>query len=307
MLYSSEMHTDAGLYRQLLRIRRFEETVSEQFPKGVFFGTTHSCIGQEANAVGVIANIDKDDIVVSNHRSHGHFIAYGGDVRSLFAELMGRSTGIVAGRGGSQHLYWKNFYSNGIQGGITPIATGMALAEKYKENNSIVLVFIGDGTLGEGVLYESLNMASLWSAPILFILENNQIAQTTPIQQAVAGDIGLRFKSFGIRVEDIDSSDVKTILDAAHKQITRVRLKRAPAALIIHTCRFGPHSKGDDTRDISEIVNMRSARDPVMIQADRLENDLKVSIENEVNEEIQNAYNLALNDPFPNPEDVFAL
>jgi len=110
MLYSSDMLSDAALYKQILRIRRFEETVFEQFSSGVFFGTTHSCIGQEANAVGVIANIHNNDIVVSNHRSHGHFIAYGGDPRSLFAELMGKSTGVVAGRGGSQHLCWKNFY-----------------------------------------------------------------------------------------------------------------------------------------------------------------------------------------------------
>jgi TPP-dependent pyruvate/acetoin dehydrogenase alpha subunit len=299
------MLSDAALYKQMLRIRRFEETVFEQFSSGVFFGTTHSCIGQEANAVGVIANINNDDIVVSNHRSHGHFIAYGGDTRSLFAELMGKSTGVVAGRGGSQHLCWKNFYSNGIQGGITPVATGMALAEKYKGNNVIVIVFIGDGTLGEGVVYETLNMASLWNAPILFVLENNHIAQTTPIEQAVAGNIALRFESYGITTEEIDTSDVKKIYAVANAQVSRVRSKNSPSVLIIHTCRFGPHSKGDDTRDKSEILNMRRTRDPVVIQGDRLDNNLRESINVEINKEIQQSFNQALNDPYPNPEDVF--
>jgi len=305
MLYSSDMLTEAALYKQILLIRRFEETVLEQFSRGIFFGTTHSYLGQEANAVGVISNINKNDIVVSNHRSHGHFIAYGGDIRALFAELMGKSTGVVAGRGGSQHLCWRNFYSNGIQGGITPIAAGMALAEKYKGNNTIVLVFIGDGTLGEGVVYETLNMSSLWNAPILFVLENNHIAQTTPIKLAVAGDIGLRFNSFGIHAEEIDTSDVKKIQIVANKQISRVRSRSAPGALIIHTCRFGPHSKGDDTRDKSEILTMRRSRDPVIIQGARLEHDIRETIEKEIDKKIQHSFNRAFDDPYPNPEDVF--
>jgi len=299
------MLTEAALYKQILLIRRFEETVLEQFSRGIFFGTTHSYLGQEANAVGVISNINKNDIVVSNHRSHGHFIAYGGDIRALFAELMGKSTGVVAGRGGSQHLCWRNFYSNGIQGGITPIAAGMALAEKYKGNNTIVLVFIGDGTLGEGVVYETLNMSSLWNAPILFVLENNHIAQTTPIKLAVAGDIGLRFNSFGIHAEEIDTSDVKKIQIVANKQISRVRSRSAPGALIIHTCRFGPHSKGDDTRDKSEILTMRRSRDPVIIQGARLEHDIRETIEKEIDKKIQHSFNRAFDDPYPNPEDVF--
>lgn len=299
------MLTEAALYKQILLIRRFEETVLEQFSRGIFFGTTHSYLGQEANAVGVISNINKNDIVVSNHRSHGHFIAYGGDIRALFAELMGKSTGVVAGRGGSQHLCWRNFYSNGIQGGITPIAAGMALAEKYKGNNTIVLVFIGDGTLGEGVVYETLNMSSLWNAPILFVLENNHIAQTTPIKLAVAGDIALRFNSFGIHAEEIDTSDVKKIQIVANKQISRVRSRSAPGALIIHTCRFGPHSKGDDTRDESEILTMRRSRDPVIIQGARLEHDIRETIEKEIDKNIQHSFNQAFNDPYPNPEDVF--
>ena len=169
------------LYRSLYLIRRFEETVLEEFPRGSFYGTTHTYIGQEADAVGVLNHIQADDIVVSNHRCHGHFLAYGGDIRALFAELMGKTTGVCGGRGGSQHLHWKNFYTNGILGGTVPIATGMALAEKFKESQAITINFLGDGAFGEGVVYESLNMASLWKAPILYVIENNSIAQSTPI------------------------------------------------------------------------------------------------------------------------------
>jgi TPP-dependent pyruvate/acetoin dehydrogenase alpha subunit len=160
------MDTDSlALYRSMVRIRRFEETVLEKFPSGVFYGTTHTYLGQEADAAGVLANLQPGDIVFSNHRGHGHFLAYGGSPRALFAELMGRSTGVCGGRGGSQHLHWRDFYSNGIQGGIAPVATGMALAEKRKGSGAVG-DFLGDGTPG-GRLYEALNLASLWGAPIL--------------------------------------------------------------------------------------------------------------------------------------------
>lgn len=137
------MESNQDLYRSLYRIRRFEETVLDNFSRGIFFGTTHTYLGQEADAVGVLTNIQNNDIVFSNHRCHGHFLAYGGEPRALFAELMGRATGVCGGRGGSQHLHWKNFYSNGIQGGIIPIATGMALAEKYKRLKQQPLHFLG--------------------------------------------------------------------------------------------------------------------------------------------------------------------
>ena len=141
------------VYRALYKIRRFEELVLDNFSRGIFFGTTHTCLGQEANAVGVLGCLLQDDIVFSNHRGHGHFLAYGGDAHALFAELMGKASGICGGRGGSQHLHWRNFYSNGIQGGIVPVATGMALAEKVKISPAVAVVFLGDGTLGEGVIY----------------------------------------------------------------------------------------------------------------------------------------------------------
>ncbi len=232
------MASNETLFRQIYRIRRFEETVLENFPKGVFFGTTHTYIGQEANAVGVLANCQANDIVFSNHRCHGHFLAYGGSAAALFAEMMGRSTGVCGGRGGSQHLQWRNFYSNGVQGGILPIATGMALAEKFKNTQAITYVFLGDGTLGEGTLYETLNLAALWQAPVLFVLEDNRIAQTTPTQLGIAGSMPARFEAFGIPTREIDSSSVLDILPLAAELSAQVRANRTPGALILHTERF---------------------------------------------------------------------
>lgn len=288
-----------GLYRSMLRIRYFEETVLEEFSSGHFFGTTHTYIGQEANAVGVLHSIDQEDIVVSNHRSHGHFLAYGGDMRALFAELMGKTTGVSGGRGGSQHLHWKNFYSNGVLGGTVPIATGMAFAEKFQGHNAIVVNFLGDGTLGEGIVYESLNMASLWSVPILFVVENNRIAQTTPIELNLAGNILNRFSAFGIKTQDLDSSDVVEINSIAQQLIVEVRELSTPQALIIHTHRFGPHSKGDDTRDQGEIQAIRNLRDPISLQAKRLDKDQIGVIEQEVKLEVSHAFQSALSDPMP--------
>lgn len=293
------MDPNSILYRSLYRIRRFEETVLDNFPRGLFFGTTHTYLGQEANAVGVLTSIQENDIVFSNHRCHGHYLVYGGDPRALFAELMGRSTGLCGGRGGSQHLYWRNYYSNGILGGSIPIATGMALAEKYRHTGAVTIAFLGDGTLGEGVIYEALNMASLWKAPILYVLENNHIAQTTPIELAMAGSIAGRFSAFGIPTFQLGSSDVLEILPVARDLLARTRLEHSPMALILDTHRFGPHSKGDDTRDAELINQMRLKYDPIKIHACRLNEAEIKSIESGVDEEIKTAFDQASKDPFP--------
>ena len=287
------------LYRTLYLIRRFEETVLEEFPHGRFYGTTHTYIGQEADAVGVLSSIQPEDIVVSNHRCHGHFLAYGGDTRALFAELMGRKTGVCGGRGGSQHLHWKNFYTNGILGGTIPIATGMALAEKYKGSQVITVNFLGDGAFGEGVVYESLNMAALWKAQILYVVENNHIAQSTPIELNLAGKIAKRFAAFDIPCHELTTSDVLEILNIAIDLIQEVRTKSEPQALILNTNRFGPHSKGDDTRDLYTIDTVRQNFDPVEIHGLRLTDESRKEIENEVDHHIRTAFEEALGDPIP--------
>jgi TPP-dependent pyruvate/acetoin dehydrogenase alpha subunit len=280
----------------MLRIRRFEETILEQFKRGVFAGTTHTSLGQEANAVGVISQMLPENVIVTNHRCHGHFLAYGGDMRSLFAELMGRSTGICAGRGGSQHIHWRNLYSNGVQGGIVPIAAGMALAEKRKGKDTSVTVFIGDGTFGQGVIYEAFNMSSLWQLPLLIVVENNHIAQTTPEESAIAGDLAGRFEAFKIPAVELDTSDVVEIAGEASQLYAEVHEEKSPRALILNTVRFGPHSKGDDTRSEEEIEALRSQRDPLKISEARLPAHAVRQITQEVEGEVGQAFELTLAD-----------
>jgi len=293
------MSDDAALYKQLATIRQFEETVLDAFPKGAFYGTTHTYIGQEANAVGVLAHLHEGDIVFSNHRCHGHFLAYGGDARGLFAELMGKATGVCGGIGGSQHLHWKDFYSNGVLGSTAPIAVGAALAEKRKGSQAIVVLFLGDGAMGEGVVYESLNIASLWGAPILFIVENNHIAQTTPTELALAGSLAGRFAAFNIPAAELDSSDVRQIYTTAGQEFASLRSAPGPRALILHTARFGPHSKGDDTRDPAAIEELRATRDPLAIHATRLDAAERTAIDAEIHSTIAAAYAQAEADPLP--------
>ncbi len=293
------------LYRQMLRIRRFEETVLDSFPRGLFYGTTHTYIGQEANAVGVLASMQEGDIVVSNHRCHGHFLAYGGSMHALAAELMGRSTGICGGRGGSQHIQWKDFYANGILGGTVPLAVGMALGERESGTGRIVFSFLGDGTLGEGVVYESLNMASLWNLPVLFLVENNRYAQSTPVHLHLAGEITTRFEAFGIPVEAMDTVDVSLISVGADRASNLVREGSGPRAIVMDTYRFAPHSKGDDSRDPEEIARFRK-NDPLLVQAARIAQDDLQPIESEIEGEVVEAFKRAQADPFADPNHLTA-
>jgi TPP-dependent pyruvate/acetoin dehydrogenase alpha subunit len=289
----------------MLLIRRFEERLLDEFSAGRLVGTTHAYIGQEANAAGIFSELSPKDVVFSNHRCHGHFLAYGGDLYRLAAELMGKATGLVGGRGGSQHIHWKNFYSNGIQGGIVPVATGMALAEKASGSGNRVIVFLGDGTLGEGVVYESLNISSLWSLPILFVVENNRYAQTTPVSLALAGSISARFNAFGIETWEKDTTDVIEVAQAAGDAIRHVRKSIRPAGLILHTYRFAAHSKGDDVRDPKELDGFKE-KDPLTIHADRCSAaDLKKA-ESDVAASIEEAFIRAAGDPFPDRMDPVA-
>jgi TPP-dependent pyruvate/acetoin dehydrogenase alpha subunit len=288
---------DRSLFTRLCLIRRFEETVLEQFSYGAFRGTTHTGLGQEANAVGVAAALSEGDAICSNHRCHGHFLAYGGDPRSLFAEMMGRATGVCGGRGGSQHLHWRDFYSNGILGGMVPVATGLALASKLRGTSVVTTVFLGDGALGEGIVYEALNMASLWQLPVLFVVENNGVAQSTPTALELAGSIPDRFTAFGIESSHIDTSDVREVLASAHPLVTAVRSGAGPRALVIETCRFGPHSKGDDTRPPEEVARMRAERDPVALQAARIAPEERDAVISEVEVTVREAFEAARADP----------
>jgi TPP-dependent pyruvate/acetoin dehydrogenase alpha subunit len=258
---SAEVRED--LYRRILLIRLFEERVLDLFGEGRLAGTTHTCVGQEAVAVAAVANLSADDIIFSSHRCHGHFLARFDDPVPLLAELMGREGGACRGRGGSQNLCRDGFYSSGVQGGYTPIVTGMALAEKLRGTGRLVAAFIGDGTFGEGTLYESLNMASLWRVPLLFVVENNRYAQTTPISVNMAGTIVARAEAFGILSAEIESNDVARLLPFFEAAAGQARGGGGPMVAVVHTYRLRAHSKGDDDRPPEEIDAWR-AEDPLI-------------------------------------------
>lgn len=256
--FSFDPASEQDLYRMMAFIRSFEEKLLEQFSQGKIFGTTHTCIGQEANAVAIITQLHRSiDTVWSNHRCHGHFLAYCGNAYGLFAEILGKKDGVCGGRGGSQHLAHRNFFSSGIQGGLSTIGVGTALGDK--RNGAISTVFLGDGTMGEGSVYEALNMASLWQAPLLFVVEDNGIAQTTDKHRGVAGDVGKRAEPFGIRSASLKSTDVKELIGIAREAIGYVRGEGKPFWLHIETTRLMAHSKGDDSRDAAFVSELWKA------------------------------------------------
>lgn len=281
------------LYRRMLLIRLFEERALESFSRGLVYGTTHTAIGQEADAVGVLSCTRPGDVIVSNHRGHGHFLAYGGPAEALAAEMMGRATGVCGGRGGSQHLHWKDFYASGILGGTIPLAAGMALAERETGSGAVVAAFLGDGTLGEGVVYESLNLAALWKLPLVLVLENNRYAQTTPIARHLAGSLTGRFAAFGIPVVEAETTDVLEVRRLTQPRLDAARGGEGPQALVLHTYRFSAHSKGDDTRDPAEIERYRKA-DPLPLQAARLEAAEVERVQREVKQDLETAFAGAL-------------
>ena len=192
-------NSNTSLLEKAYLIRKVETSFLELFKEGLLRGTVHTCVGQELSAVAVCHNLKDDDFVVSNHRGHGHFIAHTNNTFSLVCELLGRSEGASKGIGGSQHLYNKNFLSNGIQGNMSPVAAGIAYAEKLNLRNSITVIFVGDGTLGEGAIYEALNLISLYKLPLLVVLEDNEIAQSTPQIQYLSGSIQGRAEAFDIK------------------------------------------------------------------------------------------------------------
>jgi acetoin:2,6-dichlorophenolindophenol oxidoreductase subunit alpha len=295
------MTTDT-LYERMALIRAFEETVLALFSQGELFGTTHTSLGQEAIAVGVLSQVTRDDVVFSSHRCHGHYLALFGEPGGLMAELMGRATGLCGGIGGSQHLHRENFYTNGVQGGIVPCAAGMALAEKFKQSGNIAIVFLGDGTLGEGVVYETLNLASLWSLPLLFVVEANGFAQSTPTALQLAGSFTQRAEAFGVRAIEGDGNDLAAVLTLAREAVAAVRKDCRPAWLVLHTCRLGPHSKGDDTRSSAELEQARQ-RDPLPRVRAKLTDGVAAEIDRRIRERIDEAVRQAKSSPLASPAD----
>ena len=190
-------------YEQIIKIRCFEEKILSLFSENKLSGTTHTYIGEEATAVAVMKYVGENDVVFSNHRCHGHYLAYGGPEEKLLAEIMSKESGLCQGRGGSQHIHYKNFFTNGIQGGIVPNALGVAFAKKLDSKKDNTIVFIGDGTLGQGVVYESLNIAAANSIPLMVVVEDNQYAMSTKRTDVISGDIATRMSGFGIKTSSV--------------------------------------------------------------------------------------------------------
>lgn len=245
------------LIKQALTIRTVEEKFLSLFSEGKLNGTVHTCVGQEFSALAFAGQLKKKDFVFSNHRCHGHYIAFTGDIKGLLAELLGKASGTCGGIGSSQHLCNNNFFSNGIQGGIVPVSAGYALGNKIRKNGAIGLVYIGDGTLGEGALYETMNIISKWEIPLLIVCENNFYAQSTPQSINLAGDIRARAEAFGIRTFKGHTSAPEQLMDDAKAAIDYVRHETKPCFFLVETFRLNPHSKGDDDRPAEEIQRYR--------------------------------------------------
>jgi acetoin:2,6-dichlorophenolindophenol oxidoreductase subunit alpha len=281
------------LYRRMRFIRRFEESLLDLFERGLLNGTTHACIGQEADAVAIVEHLGEQDHVFSNHRCHGHFLARTGDALGLMAEIMGKPEGVCGGIGGSQHLCAPGFMSNGVQGGIVPNAAGIALAKQLDGGAGVSVVFIGDGTLGEGALYETLNLASLWKLPLVVVVEDNEWAQSTPSSANLAGSICDRFTAFGFQVFEINSTDVEELDAMAGRALAEARTQDAPVAVVIHTYRLCHHSKNDDNRPAEEVA-ARWALDPIKIHGRRLGLSVRAAIDSEVESSMQDVIEQAL-------------
>jgi len=277
---------DNIFYRRMLSIRRFEETLLDLFDEGVLHGTTHCCIGQEANCVAVMEHLSEEDHVFSNHRCHGHYLARTWDALGLLAEIMGKRAGICGGLGGSQHICAAGFKSSGVLGGTVPVAAGIALARQLRGSDALSVAFIGDGTLGEGVVYETLNIASLWQLPLLVVCENNEWSQSTPRASNMHGDLRDRFAAFGLPVREIATTDVLEIDQAAEEVVAAVRKTGRPHALLIHTYRLCHHSKNDDNRPQEE-VQRRWEVEPLVVHGRRIAAEVREGIREEVDRAIE--------------------
>ncbi len=285
------MELNVGFRREIeigLEIRAFERILLDLFAQGHLSGTVHTCIGQELNAVFVSKFLKDDDFILSNHRGHGHYLARSFAYTALFREVLGKSSGLSRGLGGSQHIVDDFFISNGIQGGMTPISVGIAYSLKRELKEQIVVVYIGDGTLGQGVLYESMNLASILNVPVLFVLENNGWAQSTNFADSFSGDVKLRVEGFGVQYFSTNTNDIKDLHLATKNAVDFVRGNSKPAFIEIRSQRLMAHSKGDDNRDPElieelnslDIINVLISNDPSLkdFYNEKYEN-FKLSIE----------------------------
>jgi len=307
--------SELELYRRMLLIRRFEEQVDELYRSARMPGLAHLYIGEEAVAVGVCAALRDDDWITSTHRGHGHCLAKGAAVDLMFAELLGKGAGYNRGKGGSMHIADQernNLGANAIVGGSAGIATGAALTARRTGTDQVAVCFFGDGALGQGLLYEVMNMASLWRLPVIYVCEDNLYNEYTHRRETTAGELTARPAAFGIPCVEVDGQDVLAVRDAAAAAVARARRGDGPSFLVCHTYRYRGHHVGDVDRSYrtrAEEEEWQRERDPIA----RLASDLLRSgvpaheldaAEERAATEVREGVEYGLGAPFPDPDEV---
>jgi TPP-dependent pyruvate/acetoin dehydrogenase alpha subunit len=304
------------MYEQMLKIRRFEEQVDELYKSGKMPGLAHLYIGQEAIAVGVCEVLEKDDFITSTHRGHGHCLAKGATVNQMYAELLGKAPGYCGGKGGSMHIAdpdTGNLGANAIVGGSAGIATGAAYSCKWRGTKQVAVCFFGEGALGQGLLYEVMNMASLWKLPVIYVCEKNLYNMYTPTSTSLAGDLKSRPMAFGIQTEEVDGQDIRSVYQSASRLVAHARDGKGPSFLICNTYRFRGHHVGDldrAYRSRGEEAEWIEQHDPLKIleewltEEKNVKDDILESIGEEISAEITAGVEFALNAPYPDPNEV---
>ena len=302
-------------------IRLFEEAIERLFLEGRIMGTAHTCIGQEAVAVGTAAALDARDAMTTTHRGHGHFLARGADPKRVMAELFGRETGYSRGRGGSQMMMDPSigfFGANGITGGSIPFATGVALDAKLRDTGRVTVCFFGDGASNQGVFHETLNLAALWKLPVLFVVENNGYAMSTPTARGLANPhIADRASAYGITGVSVDGNDFFAVRDGVAQHAAACRAGQGPVLLECVTYRLSGHSRGDPRVYRSREEEAAAwENDPILRLETRLKADgtLTDATAKTLREKAQacvdDAIRFAESSPLPDPaslqEDLFA-
>jgi TPP-dependent pyruvate/acetoin dehydrogenase alpha subunit len=305
------------MYQQMARIRAFEEKVNELYTGAQMPGLAHLYIGEEAIAVGVCEALAPQDYITSTHRGHGHCLAKGASVDRMFAELLGKEAGYCRGKGGSMHIAdieSGNLGANAIVGGSAGIATGAAFSAKRLGDGRIAVCFFGEGALGQGLMYEVMNMASLWSLPVIYVCENNHYNEYTHFSESTAGEITARPKAFGIHTETVDGQDVRAVYETMERLVERVRSGGGPVFLLCDTYRYRGHHVGDIDRTYyrskEEEQEWMTNRDPLKILSGWLVDqglaDQKIfdQIAAEAKEEIETGAEFAVKAPYPDLSEV---
>jgi len=300
-----------AMAERMLRIRAFEQQANQLYLSAKMPGLTHLYIGEEAVAVGVCSALRRDDTITSTHRGHGHCIAKGADVRLMYCELLGREEGYCCGKGGSMHIADHangNLGANAIVGGSAGIATGAGFSAKALGTDRVSVCFFGEGALGQGLLYEVMNMAALWKLPVIYVCENNLYNEYTSYEDVTAGEITARAEAFGIPAEVVDGQDVFGVYEAATRAVARGRRGDGPSFLECRTYRYQGHHVGDVDRAYyrakTEEEEWQATRDPILRIAGHVGAAAIDELREQVEREIAEAVEYALNAPFPDASEV---